>query len=48
MTGKGAKKSYRVVCYAGFGRLLSLALELLTAFWLYCRNKKPVATWRLA
>ncbi|HHQ6589860.1 TPA: hypothetical protein ACSTLS_001409 [Serratia fonticola] len=48
MTGKGAKKSYRVVCYAGFGRLPSLVLELLTAFWIDYRNKKPVATLRLA
>ncbi|MBP0997362.1 hypothetical protein [Serratia fonticola] len=48
MTGKGAKKSYRVVCYAGFGLLPSLALELLTAFLVDYRNKKPVATWRLA
>ncbi|WP_411755322.1 hypothetical protein [Serratia sp. (in: enterobacteria)] len=48
MTGKGAKKSYGVVCYAGFCRLASHVLELLTALWFCIWNKKPVATLRLA
>jgi hypothetical protein len=48
MTGKGAKKSYGVVCYADFCRLVSQVLELLTALWLFLWNKKPVATLRLA
>ncbi|WP_261114493.1 hypothetical protein [Serratia entomophila] len=48
MAVKAGKKSYLVVCYAGFFDGVALILELYAGFWPKNQNKMPVTMARPA